>query len=177
MDPKNYVVRKAEFADKAKLLKLYHQVAASGSIALTEWEITESLIEGFIQKSFDTGIQLVLFAPNNPDELLAEIHCYKTGPEIFKHVLSNLTVVVHPAFQGSGLGRIVFGALLSEVEMNRSDILRVELLVRESNQRAITLYQKMGFKIEGKLEKRINAHGNTYEADIPMAWFNSAFQL
>jgi ribosomal protein S18 acetylase RimI-like enzyme len=45
------------------------------------------------------------------------------------------------------------------------------LIARESNQKAIELYQKLGFSIEGKMKNRIKNLDNSFEADIMMAWF------
>jgi ribosomal protein S18 acetylase RimI-like enzyme len=63
--------------------------------------------------------------------------------------------------------------LLDDIQLNRPDILRVELIARESNSKAIQLYEKLGFKIEGRFENRISNDNNSFEADIPMAWFPS----
>jgi len=57
----------------------------------------------------------------------------------------------------------------------RSDILRIELIARESNKKAIAFYQKLGFQIEGRLLNRIKTESG-FEADIPMAWMNDNYQ-
>jgi ribosomal protein S18 acetylase RimI-like enzyme len=51
------------------------------------------------------------------------------------------------------------------------------LIARESNQKAIDLYQSMGFLIEGRLEMRIKSLDGHYEADIPMGWQNPNFEF
>ncbi len=91
-------------------------------------------------------------------------------------MLSELTVAVDPNYQGKGIGKLIFQSLLNIIQEERNDILRVELITRESNQKAIQFYQKLGFIIEGRFEKRISASTNTFEADIPMAWFNLNFK-
>jgi putative acetyltransferase len=53
----------------------------------------------------------------------------------------------------------------------------VELIARESNLKAIELYQSLGFLIEGRLEMRIKTTDNHYEADIPMGWQNPNYEL
>jgi ribosomal protein S18 acetylase RimI-like enzyme len=75
-----------------------------------------------------------------------------------------------------GIGKKLFGALLEIVSNERPDILRIELIVRESNLKAIGFYQSLGFTIEGRLEKRIRGITGLLEADIPMAWFNASFK-
>jgi ribosomal protein S18 acetylase RimI-like enzyme len=66
---------------------------------------------------------------------------------------------------------------LDFVKNNRPDILRIELISRESNLKAIAFYESLGFHREGKLEKRISYSKNDFEADIPMAWFNPNFEM
>jgi putative acetyltransferase len=51
----------------------------------------------------------------------------------------------------------------------------VELWVRESNIRGQRLYESLGFKTEGRMEKRIRNADGSYEADIPMGWLNPKF--
>ena len=42
--------------------------------------------------------------------------------------------------------------------------------------RAKQFYEKLGFKKEGRFEKRIRGVAGKLEADIPMAWFNPKFE-
>ena len=171
-----FTVRHANPSDFDKILGLYKKVAEERiGIARSPEEISISYIENFMQHSAESGIELVIDHPASTTEIIAEIHCYQLGPSIFKHVLSELTIAVHPDFQGQGLGKTIFGGLLSFITGNRPDILRVELFTQESNQRAQALYKKLGFIAEGRFLNRVSGQNNILEADIPMAWFNPTF--
>jgi ribosomal protein S18 acetylase RimI-like enzyme len=168
-------IRTAEISDLARIKTLYEAVAhTGGGIARNEAEITEEYIDNFLKKSIERGFIIVAENPANAHELIGEMHAYTPGIEVFEHVFSDLTIAVHPDFQGKKIGRTLFGIFLEEVALNRHDIGRVELIVRESNTRAIKLYQSLGFRIEGRLEMRIKTKDG-YEADIPMAWQNPNF--
>ena len=91
-------------------------------------------------------------------------------------MLGDVTIVVHPDFQGRKIGRTILMIFLDEIVRNRPDIGRVELIARESNEKAIALYQSVGFLIEGRLEMRIKT-ADHYEADIPMGWQNPNYEL
>jgi putative acetyltransferase len=91
--------------------------------------------------------------------------------------MTDLTIAVHPEFQGKKIGRTLFTIFLEEIATNRPDIGKVELITRESNLRAIQLYQSLGFRIEGRLEMRIKTPEGNYEADIPMGWQNPNFEF
>ena len=197
-----HTLRPAVAADRDAIVSLYKKVARiSGGLARREEEVTAEYVSSFIEKSKDSGIHFVMVQepagadsntpgtitvePSGP--IIGEIHCYKPGLKCFDHLLSELTIAVDPGFQGQGIGKDLFMAVLAEVKENRKDILRVELLTGESNKRAIAFYQSLGFTIEGRLPNRyqfgpadlsrIGLVGTTYDADIPMAWMNPNFRF
>jgi len=172
-----FQVRKTTVADAEAIFNLYKKVASNvGGIARLENEVTEQYVEDFISRSLKSGIQLVGFNPKHPEEILAEIHCFKPEPSVFSHVLSEMTIVVDPKVQGKGLGKLLFNKLIEEIRSERSDILRLELIVRDSNHKAISFYRSINFRIEGRLERRIDSRNGKFEADIPMAWFNPDYK-
>jgi ribosomal protein S18 acetylase RimI-like enzyme len=119
---------------------------------------------------------LVVDHPDNKNEIIAEIHGYKLFPMVFAHVISELTIAVDPDFHGQGIGQLIFSSFLEHITNGRPDILRVELVTQESNARALNLYKKVGFTVEGRLEKRIRMYNDQLDADIPMAWFNKNYK-
>lgn len=164
------VINAATSDDRAEILALYLAVAAvEGGLARTAEEISQEYVSHFLGKSLESGFCLMAREAND-DPIIGEIHSYALGPRVFAHVLGELTIAVHPAKQGLGVGKRLFTELLRRVEQERPDILRVELIARESNRKAIEFYQKLGFHIEGRFENRIRSVGGGYEADIPMAW-------
>lgn len=171
-------IRTASLQDFIKIKHLYREVARQKSgIARMDDEVTDDYVKNFITQSLDTGLILVAEHPDDADQLIAEVHAYKTGVKVFDHVLGDLTLVVHPSFQGKKIGRTIFTIFLEEIGQNRNDIGRVELIARESNMAAIALYQSLGFSIEGRLEMRIKTPSGSYEADIPMGWQNPNYEF
>jgi len=166
-----YSVRRAEISDLHKIVVLYRAVAArSGGIARQADEVTETYVRNFIERCLETGIILTIEDPSDPETLVAEVHTCSPGIKVFSHLFSDLTVAVHPDYQGKGIGTLLFGTLLQEIKSNHPEISRVELIAKESNQKAIRFYKKFGFRAEGRLEKRISGKTGELEADIPMAW-------
>ena len=167
------IINSAKLGDRAAILELYKAVAAiEGGLARAADEVSEDYVAHFLGKSLESGFCLVAREADDAP-IIGEIHSYAMGPRVFAHVLGELTIAVHPAQQGLGVGKALFTELLRRVEQERPDILRVELIARESNRKAIEFYQKLGFKVEGRLENRIRSVGGGYEADIPMAWQRS----
>jgi putative acetyltransferase len=89
----------------------------------------------------------------------------------FQHILSDLTVAVAPESQGRGIGQQLFKRLLDDAATLTPRIERVELLVREGLNHAIRLYERAGFRTEGRFERRFRLANGTYEADLQMVHF------
>lgn len=60
-------------------------------------------------------------------------------------------LAIHPDFQGQGLGKSLLNYLLAEAE--NKGLKRATLEVAENNLKALSLYQKLGFKEAGRRKK------------------------
>jgi len=166
------IVRPARLDDAADILALYRRVArVPGGLARLEHEIDAAYVDGFVDRAQDAGIELL--AIDAEHGLVGEIHALASPLHAFAHVLSDLTIAVDPIAQGRGVGRRLFEALLAQVRDAHPDILRVELIARESNARAIAFYASLGFEQEGEMRGRIRTPEGAFESDIPMAWHRS----
>jgi len=164
----DFSVSNAALEDASAIRDLYRAVAANeGGLARTADEISLEYVENFVSKAVASGIIVVA---RKGGKIIGEIHAYALEPKVFAHVLSELTIAVHPDFQGFGVGKALFTELMRQVSETRPDILRVELIARESNAKAIEFYKKLGFRVEGRMTNRIRSVGGGFEADIPMAW-------
>lgn len=171
-------LRTAVFEDWPAVKQIYTEVAKQKTgIARLEHEVTDDYVKRFMEKALDGGLMIVAEHPQNENELIAEIHACKSKLSVFNHLMTDLTIAVHPDFQGKKIGRTIFTIFLEEIGLNRPDVGKVELVTRESNTKAINLYQSLGFRIEGRLEMRIKTPDGGYEADIPMGWQNPNFQF
>ena len=89
----------------------------------------------------------------------------------FQHVLWDLTVAVAPESQGRGIGRGLITELIAAAGSMSPKVERIELVVREGLTHAIALYERLGFRREGRFERRFRLSDGSYEADLPMALF------
>lgn len=170
--------RTAEISDIPKIVKLYKAVAKiPGLLARSEEEVTLDYVSDFVGKSLANGLIIVGEDEQNPDQLVAEVHGYPGELDVFRHVMGDITFLVHPDHQGKGIGRTIFTIFLDEIANDRPDIGKVELITGESNRKAIGLYQSLGFLIEGRMEMRFRNPVGTFEADIPMGWVNPGFEF
>jgi len=82
-----------------------------------------------------------------------------------------LGIMVHKDYQNQGVGKKLMEALL-DVADNWLMLVRVELAVYTDNERAIALYKKMGFEIEGT-RKKAAIRGGAYVDEFIMARLRS----
>ena len=168
----NFLVTSGNIDDIDDITRLYRAVAAiEGGLARTAEEVSDEYVTNFVSKSIETGI--IVVAKTVDGKIIGEIHGYALGPKVFAHILGELTIAVHPDFQGRGVGKIMFIEFMCRIEEQRTDIVRVELTARESNAKAIAFYEKLGFVIEGRMTNRIRSVSGGFESDIPMAWLRS----
>jgi len=168
-------IREARREESVDIHNLYRMVARKpGGLARLETEIDANYIVTIQQNATLSGLMLVALERSGNEQLLVgEIHATTPPLYCFSHVLSDLTIVVHPDRQGSGIGRALFNEFMARVQSEFPDISRVELISRETNIKARKFYESLGFKQEGILRGRIKNIDGSLESDIPMAWTRS----
>ena len=149
------------------LMGLHKQVskALPGMLARTEEECSLEYFQNVIDSSLKSGIIIGAYDGNN---LIGFIYAGRSSLKVFSHILLNVTMAVHPGYQGKGIGKELFGRFMSEVKL-KNDITRIELFVVEVNKKAIKLYESFGFQKEGIFKKRAAANDKVVD-DIAMAW-------
>ncbi len=165
--------RPAILSDIQNILQLYKKVRqqTNGIICIPD-EITVEYIQDFVTKCTANGLILVVPHPTHTDQIIAEIHAYYQNIFVFRHILTDLTILVDPKFQGQKIGKLLFTKFLETIKADYSHILRVELFVKENNTNANQFYKKLGFIEEGKHQQRIKNLDHSLETPIHMAWFN-----
>lgn len=171
------LVRKATIDDLPDLVNLHKEVSrVSQGIARIETEVTEAYIHALYQQVARQGLMLIA-VNTTTNELIAEMHASKYGLHIFNHILTNLTIVVKPFYQGKGIGKVLFKAFLQEVDDNWPEVGRVELESRSSNQKSIGLYKSLGFIEEGRMSNKTYNVNGVYEDSLLFARIKPDFHF
>ena len=167
-------IRPARVEDYSQLISLYKEVATkSGGIIRIDEEINFDYVNMFIENSLKKGLSLVAELDSG---IVAEIHAYTPNIFAFRHMLSDLTIVVHPEYQNLGIGKKLFKAFLKNVQDEFRHILRIELYVREENKPIVKFYESLGFINEGRQQHKILNASNELETPLHMAWFNPGYK-
>lgn len=170
----NITVRPGITSDVPALIGLHRTVSEEpGALIRRKEEITTAYLKDVMQKCRKKGLMLVAMMDG---VLIGEIHAYTPDLFAFSHLLSELTIVVHPEHQGKGVGRKLFVQFLEQVQKEFPHILRVELYTREHNQKNVDFYTSLGFQNEGRQANKIRLEDNGFHSPIHMVWFNPNYQ-
>jgi ribosomal protein S18 acetylase RimI-like enzyme len=172
---KGYCARVADLTDVPAIGDLYRHVAAGGGLGRTVAEITDAYIADFVTKSLTRGLICVVHPVQNPAGIIGEIHGYTLGLKTFAHVLEQVTMAVHPEYQGQGLGKSLLNHLQAHVQHHQPGIQKVELMCFGNNEKALNLYLRSGFGIEGRRKNRVRQPDGTFTDGIALGWFNPGY--
>jgi len=164
------IIKPAEMSQELQLFELYKEVSrVKHGLIRNESEISRKYISGFMSASIDKGLILVGLINNT---IVGEIHAYTPDIYAFRHILTDLTIVIDPGFHGQGIGRALFEEFLKTAKEDYRHILRIELFVREQNERNVSFYKSLGFINEGRQENKIFNSKSGLETPLHMVWFN-----
>jgi GNAT superfamily N-acetyltransferase len=156
-------IRAATLADREAIVALHKAAAVTpGALARAPEEVTPTYAEGAIKSD------VCLVAVETDGFICGEIHAKRETVALFAHVLGSLTVAVHPERQGRGIGSKLFEALIAWAKAQQPPILRLELAAGAGNPGAIRLYERLGFKHEGRQVARGRLPDGRFEDDILM---------
>jgi RimJ/RimL family protein N-acetyltransferase len=148
--------------EKSYLPSLHQWMNDSESIAMIgRLFYTFEETEIFVEKKRNSGDYL-LGIKNSLDQLLGWVHLSKIEPE---HGRAEIGILVAPEYRGHGIGRIGMELML-EVAFDQLRLHRIYLTTRAINQRGISLYEKIGFSIEGHLREHTFIQGKFYDTII-----------
>jgi putative acetyltransferase len=155
--------RSLSLADAPEVLVLLRR--AEGGLGRLPDEMDLPWMEEALAGALEGGVAIGAW---DGSRLVGMIKASRMPSVQFQHVLWDLTVAVDPDSQGRGVGRSLFDALLTYAATLTPKIERVELVVREGLTHAIRLYERLGFRQEGRFERRFRLSNGEYEADLPM---------
>jgi putative acetyltransferase len=163
----DFAIRPARSDDAAAILALHRRVAAQpGGLARQPEEVTTDYVAHALAASADGGVNLV--AVDASGALCGELHVERMKVAIFAHVLTDLTVAVDPDWQGRGVGSALFRALIDTARTMTPPVGRIELWTGAANLGAQRLYERLGFRIEGRMIGRGRLPDGTVDDDIVM---------
>ncbi|MCK8061480.1 MULTISPECIES: GNAT family N-acetyltransferase [unclassified Fusibacter] len=155
----DYIIRSVKVDDAQNILNYVQQVATeSDNLTFGEGEFNmtleeeEKFIEGLISSDNE-----VMFIAEKDDQIIGQIH-YSGGKRNRTKHYGEFGITVKNECWGKGVGKSLIQEMIKWAEASRY-CEKINLKVRDDNYKAITLYRKMGFKVEGLLKKDMKING------------------
>jgi RimJ/RimL family protein N-acetyltransferase len=163
----NVTIRDARIEDAVILAAA--ERATAGTPGLLVSRPSEIVVENFERKIVDLSKLGRYVVAEKDGKIVGHALLDPMPLEAISHVF-RLTIVVHPGFQSLGIGATLMRDLMDWTQRTPR-VGKIELLVRATNERAIRLYLKLGFVVEGRFRKRVRLPDGNFVDDIAMAWF------
>jgi putative acetyltransferase len=135
-------IRRFEQSDIKDLAEIYSYPSVTENTSQVPF-LSSSDVEKFFQSPTD----YILIAELDK-KVIGHISLILSNKPREKHSAS-IAIAVHPDSHGKGVGRKLLTEAINQAD-NWLNILRLELEVYSDNEIALSLYQKLGFKIEGE---------------------------
>ena len=163
-DGRTCSIRRAVEADAEVLLRNINEVGAEEEFILTERLSTTLKHEREWIRSFDNASS-VLYVAEVGGRVVGQLDVRIPSFSKSKHV-ANLGIAIVAPFRALGIGRALMDRGLAW--MKSHGIEKATLEVFSTNARAIALYRKMGFEVEGVRSRQYKIRG-AYVDDVMMA--------
>ncbi|MFE4812655.1 GNAT family N-acetyltransferase [Peribacillus simplex] len=165
---KNHIIRNGELADAEAVLDVQNSVISEGEyfIAVSEeFNKTPEQQRDWIRRLLENERETIIVAEIN-GEVIGWIGFQSENRKRMSHK-GSFGMMIRKDYRGKGIGKELIKALLEWAEANPF-IEKVSLGVFSTNQRAISLYKKMGFVEEGRKIKEFKLSEREYVDDIIM---------
>jgi ribosomal protein S18 acetylase RimI-like enzyme len=137
------IIRKATLKDVEQIYNLYKIVAKHnpGNLTQEEDEITTYYVEKMVKNGLERGLILVT---EREGQIIGYFKAFTSEFRNMAHILSDLTLMIHPNYQKIGYGSMLFKKSLEEITKNMRHIYQTEFTTGMQN---ILFYKKFGFEI------------------------------
>ncbi len=162
-------IRDADPADASALIYYLEQMTKDGEGQVLEYQEYSPTLEEELQWIHNSRLNPneVLLVVIYNDQVIGLIEFRQEKRQRLKHT-GSLGMGVIPEWRSSGVGSLLITSLLEWLELY-TDIEIVQLALLANNNRALSLYQKCGFVLEGCRKNYIKINIGEYVDELIMA--------
>ncbi|PLV59292.1 GNAT family N-acetyltransferase [Thermotoga sp. KOL6] len=161
------LIREANVWDARRLVDYMKEVTSETDFLITSPEevFDVSTEKRYIRMYKNDARKLMLVGEINR-EIVSVLSFNGFGRKRTKHV-GEFGISVKKRYWGLGIGSAMIKSLIDWAKQN--DFKRIQLEVLKSNERAISLYKKFGFEVEGMKKKAVLKDDGSFEDILIMA--------
>lgn len=141
-------IRRARVDDAAAIARLMDDPAVFGGLMQMPYA-SEEAQRARLAESLAPGKQDVLLVAERGGEVVGSCGMHPAGPSPRRRHAMMIGLAVRADAQGQGVGSAMMAAMC-DVADRWIGLLRLELSVYVDNERAIALYRRFGFEVEGR---------------------------
>ncbi|OIJ14341.1 GNAT family N-acetyltransferase [Anaerobacillus alkalilacustris] len=145
-------LRAFEHEDIKYLHKWFNNAESISMIGRTPMTFEET--EQLVFKMRNAGA-VIMGVENNDQELVGWVHFSNM---VLEHGRAEIGVLMSPDYRGHGYGKFAMKQMI-EMGFNQLRLNKIYLTTRGINERAIALYKKLGFIVEGTLRQHSYING------------------
>lgn len=164
-------IRSAESEDASSLVDIMYAAAREGGYMVAEYDeltVTEEKQREEITE-YGSGVGRTYLVAEVNGEVVGFCECESGHRRRTAHT-AMLSIFVKEGWRNKGVGRMLLRTLVEWAEADPL-IEKLTLAVFSTNKRAINVYKKAGFKVEGKCLKDVKLADGTYVDSVMMYKF------
>lgn len=143
------VIRRGQVSDAAAIAELMSDPEIFGGLLQLPYPSEEMWRQRLTENS-SSGTTVLHLVAVLDGKLVGTADLRHEGKALRRRHAMSLGICIAAEAQGRGVGKALMAALLDYAD-NWAQVLRVELTVYCDNERAIGLYKRLGFEIEGTM--------------------------
>jgi RimJ/RimL family protein N-acetyltransferase len=157
------VIREAAVEDARAILEYVEHISGESdflSFGPGEFELTVEEEEDFLRRCSDSDSQLYMVGLI--DDTIVSTLTFSAGRRPRMRHSGEFGMSVRKQVWGLGIGSLMLDTLIAWAR-DTGTVIKIDLRVRTDNQRAIRLYERKGFVIEGTIRKEIFLDGTYFD--------------
>lgn len=167
-DGRRWTLRRARPTDARALSRLFTAVRAEGRwLATPPSAVSEPSESYFIGEMIRAGDSLVLVAESD-GEVVGNVLVTTERSSVSDHV-GTLSIAVLDGWRDVGIGSALMRA--AQEWTREHGLAKLALGVFPDNDRAIAVYERVGFVREGLRRRQYRGHAGGFRDELLMAWF------
>lgn len=158
----NLVIQRPSINDATKIIEFLNEVGGETdflTFGLNEFPISISEEKATINECLEKNSCLMLIATID-NKIIAQLFLQRSNKTRLAHI-GDIAISVSKKYWGLSIGKQMMLTAIEWAEKN--NISKIQLQVRSDNNRAIQLYNNLGFIIEGKITRALKINNEYFD--------------